>query len=45
MKLRLMGSAELVIKAKLEAVEAGVTTFEQEFLANMVLPDKTTVSD
>ena len=34
----------LVIKAKLEAIEAGITTFEQEFLANMVLPDNTTVS-
>ena len=30
---------ELVIKAKLEAVESGITTFEQEFLAHLVLPD------
>lgn len=35
----------LVIKAKLEAVEAGISEFEQEFLANIVLPDGTTVGD
>ncbi len=29
----------LVIKAKLEAIAAGVTIFENEFLANVVLPD------
>lgn len=29
----------LVIKAKLEAVEAGITIFEDEFLAHIVLPD------
>jgi hypothetical protein len=29
----------LVIKAKLEAVEAGITTVEDEFLAHTVLPD------
>ncbi len=28
----------LVIKAKLEAVELGITTFEEEFLAHLVLP-------
>ena len=28
----------LVIKAKLEAVETGITTFEQEFLAHIVIP-------
>ena len=33
----------LVIKAKLEAVESGITTFENEFLAHTVLPDGTTV--
>lgn len=33
----------LVIKAKLEAVEAGITTFEEEFLAHTVLPNGTTV--
>jgi hypothetical protein len=35
----------LVIKAKLEAVETGITEFEDEFLAHMVLPDGTTVGD
>jgi hypothetical protein len=29
----------LVIKAKLEAVETGISTLENEFLANIVLPD------
>lgn len=35
----------LVIKAKLEAVEAGITEFENEFLANIVLPDGSSVGD
>ena len=35
----------LVIKAKLEAVAAGITEFEDEFLANIVLPDGGTVGD
>lgn len=35
----------LVIKAKLEAVEAEITTVEQEFLAHIVLPDNSTVGD
>jgi hypothetical protein len=29
----------LVVKAKLEAVESGISTFELEFLAHLVLPD------
>lgn len=33
----------LVVKAKLEAVEAGISTFEQEFYANLVLPSGETV--
>ena len=33
----------LVIKAKLEAVESGITTFEDEFLAHIVLPEGGTV--
>lgn len=32
----------LVVKAKLEAVEAQITTFEQEFLAHIMLPDGST---
>jgi len=35
----------LVIKAKLEAVEAGIAIFEDEFMANIVLPNGSTVSD
>lgn len=34
----------LVIKAKLEAVETGITEFDDEFLAHIVLPDGQTVS-
>lgn len=34
----------LVIKAKLEAVEAGITTFEEEFLAHIVMVDGRTVA-
>lgn len=33
----------LVVKAKLEAVEAGITTFEEEFMAHLVLPGGATV--
>ena len=33
----------LVVKAKLAAVEAGITTFESEFLAHIELPNKQTV--
>lgn len=35
----------LVVKAKLEAVEAGIATFEDEFLAATVLPGGQTVAD
>jgi len=35
----------LVIKAKLEAVEAGISIFEDEFMANIVLPDGLTVGE
>jgi hypothetical protein len=33
----------LMVKAKLEAVESGIVTFEQEFLAHTVLPSGRTV--
>ena len=33
----------LVIKAKLEAVESGIATFEEEFLAHILLPSGQTV--
>jgi len=35
----------LVIKAKLEAVESGISVFEDEFMANIVLPDGPTVGE
>lgn len=35
----------LVIKAKLEAAECGISTFESEFMANIVLPDGRTAGD
>ena len=38
-------AAALVIKAKLEAVESGIVTFDAEFLAQLVLPNGQTVGD
>jgi hypothetical protein len=35
----------LVIKAKLEAVETGIVSFENEFLAHLVLPNGETVGE
>ena len=35
----------LVVKAKLEAVESGITEFEDEFMAHIVLPDGKTVGE
>ncbi len=35
----------LVIKAKLESVESQIETFEEAFLANIVMPNDQTVSD
>jgi hypothetical protein len=35
----------LVVKAKLEAVEAGITEFEDEFLAHIVLPNGSTMGE
>lgn len=34
----------LVIKAKLESVESGIETFEESFLANIVMPNDQTVA-
>ena len=42
---RLWRSLLLVIKAKLEAVESGVSEFEAEFLAHIVLPGGVTVGE
>ena len=35
----------LVVKAKLEAVESKITTFEEEFLAHILLPDGKTIGE
>lgn len=35
----------LVVKAKLEAVESGISVFEDEFMANIVMPNGRTVSE
>ncbi len=35
----------LAIKAKLEAVECGIATFENEFMAQIIMPDGKTVAD
>jgi len=35
----------LVIKAKMEAVECGISEFESEFLSNIVMPDGKTVAE
>lgn len=35
----------LIIKAKLEGIESGITTFEKEFLAFISLPNGSTVAD
>lgn len=35
----------LIIKAKLEAIESGITTFESEFLAHTMLPGGVTVGE
>lgn len=42
---RLWRCLALAIKAKLEVVESGIATFEDEFLAHVVLPDGSTVGD
>jgi hypothetical protein len=35
----------LIVKAKLEAVESRITTFEEEFMAHIVMPDGKTVAE
>ena len=35
----------LAVKAKLEAVEAGIATFESEFLAHIVMDDGQTIGE
>lgn len=36
---------KLVIQAKLEAVASGIVSFEEEFLAQIILPDNSTVGE
>lgn len=42
---RLWRALSLVVKAKLEAVESGIATFEEEFMAQIVMPDGRTVAE
>jgi len=42
---RLWRCMVICIKSKLECVESGITTFEQEFLAHTVLPNGQTMSE
>lgn len=42
---RLWRALLLIIKAKLEVVESGIETFEEAFLANIVLADNTTMAE
>lgn len=39
---RLWRALAMMVKAKLEAVQSGLVEFEEEFMANVVLPDGTT---
>lgn len=42
---RLWRSLALAIKAKLEVVASGIATFDEEFMAHLLLPDGSTVGD
>lgn len=42
---RLWRALLLVIKAKLESVDSKIATFENEFMANIVMPDGKTVAE
>jgi hypothetical protein len=42
---RLWRALALVVKAKLEAVQSGIATFESEFASHIVMPDGRTVYD
>lgn len=42
---RLWRALALVVKAKLEAVTSGITSFEEEFMSHIVMPDGKTVSE
>lgn len=42
---RLWRALVLILKAKLEAINSGVSTFEEEFIGNIVVPNGQTVSE
>jgi hypothetical protein len=42
---RRWGALGLVIKAKLEAVETGIATFDEEFMPRVIMPDGKTVAE
>lgn len=42
---RVFRAVLMIIKAKLEAVESGISLLEDEFLANTVMPDGSTVGE
>ena len=42
---RLWRALHIVIKAKLEVVQSGITTLESEFMAHIVMPDGRTVAE
>ena len=42
---RLWRCVLLAIKSKLESVESGITSFDQEFMAHMMLPNGNTVGE
>ena len=44
-EMRLWRCLLLAIKSKLEVVESGISSFEKEFLAHIMLPDNSTVGD
>lgn len=42
---RLWRALALMVKSKLELIETGISSFEREFLANVLLPDGSTVGE
>lgn len=42
---RLWRALLLIIKAKIEAINSGVSTFEEEFIGSIVLPSRQTVAE
>jgi hypothetical protein len=44
-EMRRWRALALAVKAKLEVVESGIATFEEEFMAHIVMPDGRTVGE